>query len=310
MLLSLRSGIPEEIGWALDRLCRLCDNDQFSLKAIPGLTDALLEWPEWYAKEGYKQTSPIHSLFAVDKSLIRKRRNAQESFFILRNAALNEHNANALELAENKRTLPLLLATIHNVSPNLDHNVELLLNAIELLQTACSALYISPHSIPPSNPIPTLEEIVGTSPNRSLIITSLLTLTTIYSHPSHTAHLKPDSPAFRACLRYLPLFSDKGLIDACINYLCAVLSHAPLTRAFLLHPDMPAVLKILVSLVNYEQAEEIVLLDVTEPHTQVSSTAPLQRPHVVTQEELDSLIGIPEPQRCYDWYVGYNLISE
>ena len=29
MLLAIRSGILPEIGWALDRLCRLAQNDQF-----------------------------------------------------------------------------------------------------------------------------------------------------------------------------------------------------------------------------------------------------------------------------------------
>src|ERR1700728_4748048 len=64
MLLSLRSGIDADIGWALNRLCRLCDNEQFVLKTIPGLIDALFEWPEWYANEGYKEHAEVTSLFS------------------------------------------------------------------------------------------------------------------------------------------------------------------------------------------------------------------------------------------------------
>jgi len=46
MVLVLRSGIPEEVDWALDRLLWLCSNEKFLLSAIPGLTDALFSWPE------------------------------------------------------------------------------------------------------------------------------------------------------------------------------------------------------------------------------------------------------------------------
>ena len=49
-MLALRSGIPEEVSWALDRLLRLCSNEKFLLSAIPGLTDALFAWPEWYVE--------------------------------------------------------------------------------------------------------------------------------------------------------------------------------------------------------------------------------------------------------------------
>ena len=64
MLLALRSGIDSEISWALDRLTRLCNNEQFVLRAIPGLTDALFEWPVWYVEIGAKLCAGATTLFA------------------------------------------------------------------------------------------------------------------------------------------------------------------------------------------------------------------------------------------------------
>src|SRR5580658_5940204 len=110
MLLSLRSGIDGEIGWALDRLCRLCDNEQFLLRAIPGLTDALFEWPEWYAKQASQEGSELNIIFSPAPPQDRRKRHALESLFILRNAALNEPNA--LELASHPRTRPLILMVL------------------------------------------------------------------------------------------------------------------------------------------------------------------------------------------------------
>ncbi|CAK5280592.1 unnamed protein product, partial [Mycena citricolor] len=65
MVLALRSQIPSEINWALDRILRLSRNEDFSLKKISGLRDALYEWPEWYVSDGLQTSNEMHSLFSV-----------------------------------------------------------------------------------------------------------------------------------------------------------------------------------------------------------------------------------------------------
>jgi chromatin structure-remodeling complex subunit RSC9 len=78
-----------------------------------------------------------------------------------------------------------------------------------------------------------------------------------------------------------------------------------MAKAFLLHPEMPGVLRLLVSFLLKEQQslEEKVTLDITGTVHTVSSSAMNTRDHELTKEELDSLLPKPEPQRCYDWYV-------
>jgi chromatin structure-remodeling complex subunit RSC9 len=300
MLLSLRSGIDSEIAWALERLCRLCDNEQFVLKAIPGLTDVLFEWPEWYAGEGASQTTGAASLFSPPPDQERRCRHALECLFILRNAALNEPNA--LELSTHPRTQPLIFQTLHNVKVDSDANSEFVLHAIELLQAVAFKVHLSNRT--PRlyvEALSKIEQIAGQSSDRSLIIASLTALTLVYSSPSNLVHISVDSPAFSASIKYLPLFVDKPLVEACLNYLYTHLSHPPMAKAFLLHPNMPSVLKLLVCLLLSEQVEESVLLDISGPVQTVPALVTTMRDHELTKEELDDLLPKPEPQRCYDW---------
>jgi len=302
MVLSLRSGIHPEIGWALDRLCRLCDNEQFLLRTIPGLTDALFEWPEWYASKGFKDVTQLQSLFAPNPYQAQKRRHALESLFVLRNAALNEPNA--LELANHSHTVPLILTALHNLESDSDETTEFILHIIELLQ-AVAFKFVIPSPSEKTNPLPPLQRIASQSSNRSLIIASLTALTLILSNPHNAIQVNPDSSALQASIRYLPLFIDKPLVDACLNYLYMHISHTSMAKAFLFHSEMASVLKLLVNLLLTEQVEETVTLDVTGTiHTTPSLTV-ATRHHELTKEELDNLVEKPEPQRCYEWYWSY-----
>ncbi|KAJ8488495.1 hypothetical protein ONZ51_g3532 [Trametes cubensis] len=300
MLLSLRSGIDSEVAWALDRLCRLCQNEQFMLRAIPGLTDALFEWPEWYTKEGAKQYSDDSVFFAVPPGKERKRRHAIESLFILRNAAM--HPSNGEELAIHPNTRDLILCALHELKPNTDANCEFLLYVIEILQSIASNIVLPPpNASPKASPIGPLQQIAGFSSNRSLIIAALTALTIMYSNPSNVSHLSSESPALETSMNVLPLILDKELIDAALNYMYAHLSYPPMTKAFLLHPRMPGTLRLLVSLILADQMEENVSFEIGMPVYTAPAQSYVTKDHELTKEELDKLVSISEPQRCYEW---------
>lgn len=301
MVLSLRSTIHPEIGWALDRLHRLCTNDLFILKTLPGLTDALFEWPEWYVREGHLE-SEKYSFFSPSPEVDRKRRHAMESLFVLRNSATNEPNA--LELADCRRTQPLIFDAFNNLDPESDANTEFILNIIELLQ-AISFRVTLPH--PDSggrNPLRALLQIAGRSSNRTLIISALTVLGQLFMFPTNVSRLEAHSPALEASIRYLLLFVDKPLVEASLNYLYTHLSHPPMAKAFLLHPSMPSTLRVLVSLLLVEQVEEVASVDITGAVRTVSANATFAAPdHDLTDEEMERLLPVPEPTRCYEWHV-------
>ena len=300
MVLSLRSTINAEVGWALDRLHRLCTNDLFILKSLPGLTDALFEWPEWYAREGHLESEKYY-IFSLSPEADRKRRHAIESLFVLRNSAANEPNA--LELADYRRTQPLIFNALSNLDPESDANTEFILNIIELLQAISFRVALPRLDSAENSPLQTLLRIAGYSSNRTLIISALTVLGQLFTYPSNVSRLQTDSPALEASVRYLPLFMDKPLVEASLSYLYAHLSHPPMAKAFLLHPSMPSTLRVLVSLLLVEQVEEEVSVDITGPVRTVSANTTFVTPdHDLTNEELDRLLSTPEPTRCYEWY--------
>ena len=303
MVLSLRSTINFEIGWALDRLHRLCTNDLFILKTLPGLTDALFEWPEWYVREGHLE-SEEYSFFSLSPDADRRRRHAIESLFILRNSATNEPNA--LELADSRRTQPLLFDALKNLDPESDANTEFILNIIELLQAISFRVTLPHPGTLEKSPLQTLLRIAGHSTNRTLIISALTALGQLFMYPSNVSRLEADSPALEASMRYLLLFADKPLVEASLNYMYAHLSHPPMAKAFLLHPSMPSTLRVLVSLLLAEQVEEIVSVDITGSVRTVSANTTFTAPtHDLTDEEMERLLPVPEPTRCYEWQVPF-----
>lgn len=299
MALALKCGINEEIAWALDRLCRLCNNDQFILKSIPGLTNALFEWPEWFLDECAKGTLFQETMFSFSPDLLRKQRHALNSIFILRNASMNEPNV--IELTGNPRTLALISRTLNTIRSDSDLKDEFILHVMELLHTLVASNSSSPSNIIQSIPINIIEDLSSDSSNRSMIISCLSVLSQIVENPSYAHQLSADSPALDAALRYLPLFIDKSLVDASLNYLYAHLSHPAMTKAFLLHPRMPSTLKLLVSLLISEQVEETLTVDIGEP----ARTASAVRVNVVNYElrpdEKETLASKPEPERCFEW---------
>lgn len=303
MSLSLRSGILSEVAWALERLCRLCLNEQFSLMGIPGLIDGLFDWPEWYVKEGYKTSSDLQSMFSPPPDRARKRRYALESLFVLRNAALLDTNAH--ELANHSHTFPLIMNAFLTLQCDRDEDSEFVLHVIDLYHVFAPKLLLTPSTPASQNPLPPLQKIVSQSSNRTMIIAAFTALTATLSNTSNAPNLTADAPALGAAIRYLPLFVDKPLVEACLNYLYVHLSHMAMARAFLLHPEMPGVLRLLVSLLLSEQEvlEEKVTLDVTGTVHTVPSATLMTRDHELTREELDNLLAKPEPQRCYEWSV-------
>ncbi|KAJ7751315.1 hypothetical protein DFH07DRAFT_826883 [Mycena maculata] len=299
MTLSLRSGIKQEVNWALDRLCRLCHNEGFLLRSVPGLIDALFEWPEWYVTEGYKASGDAQ-LFSLPPDLAAKRRHALESLFVLRNTAM--HEVNAQELLYHSHSMPLIYNALNNLNPDQDDHSEFLLNSVEFFHSLSAQYVLPPHLTRTLwNPIPPLCRIAASSYNRSLIISALTTLTIILSNPSNMSQLSPDSPSLVCAVRHLPLFIDKPLVDASLNYLYMHLSHPAMAKTFLLHPEMPSVVRLLVGLILSEQVEETVTLDVTGTVHTTPSVAVTVRAHELTKEELEGLLSQPEPQRCFEW---------
>lgn len=303
MLLSVRSGIPKEVNWALERMCRLSGNDQFILKNIVGLTDALIEWPEWYVARG-ADLCRMDSIFSMPSTLAQQRRHALEAIFILRNASLNGDNAQFF--STHSRTLRLIHNALHRLKADSDMNSEFLLHIVDLAYSVVLCLPIDKpqtgNTFTTSALIAPLEGLIETSNDRAFVITVLRTLTLIISNPRNTNYVTTTSPALHASIRYLPLLSDTPLISSCLDYIYAHVSHGPMVKSFLLLPNMPGLLKILVTLLLNEQHEELVSEELLpEPAKTAPAIAIVKQQCEPTPEELDRIAKLAEPERSSEW---------
>jgi chromatin structure-remodeling complex subunit RSC9 len=307
MVLSLRSGIHHEVNWALDRLCRLCDNEKFHLQDLPGLIEALFEWPEWYIREGIKGRHSLSALFSKPAEDEKNTRHALLSIMVLHNASV--FLPNAMSLFKYSRTRPFILDAMQQLDPNDDTQAEFLIILIQLFGTIIAA---QPSSAivpsPNTNPIPALENVVKVTSNRSLLVASLTTLALLFTESQNAAFFKATSPTLAAALRCIPMFTfaDKDVTDAALNYLYVHLSNASMAKAFLLHPDMPSTLRLLVQLILSEQKEEIMAVPILS--TPVFPSGYMHtRFRGLSKQEADVIGVMPEPERTYEWYVLHHI---
>ncbi|KAI0303012.1 hypothetical protein BC826DRAFT_1137895 [Russula brevipes] len=154
---------------------------------------------------------------------------------------------NAEELVKHRKAMSLILSALHNARPNSDENMEFLLYVADLFQYIAPTYILPPASaLQTTSPLPPLLDLMRSTPNCSLIVCSLRCPHRphlLFSNIANSPRLTVNSPTLSASLLYLPLYSDRVLVDVCIKYDYSHLSHPPMAKAFLLHTDMLSTLK-------------------------------------------------------------------
>ncbi|KAL1757319.1 hypothetical protein FB107DRAFT_289437 [Schizophyllum commune] len=300
MVLAVRSGIDDEIQWALERCCRLSHSESFKLSIIPGLLEAFMEWPQWYAAECARQQAHGSSIFSLPPDLATKRRHAIESLFALRNAAYTE--GAPAQLISNPATLPLILDILTYCDPTHDENVEFISYAIDIFHVVAPDYVLPPNPWSPPSPLPALMRIFEKTSIRSLHITAFRMLNAIFTNPRNVQYIPIESEALATAIRYAPLFRmDSELVDAGLNYLFAYLSQPTMSKRFLLHPSLPSLLRVLVNILLVQQARDTVSDEISGPVHVIPSTHSLNSEYEPTTTEMQSLLALPEPERNKKW---------
>ncbi len=308
MVLALSSGIDEEISWSLYRLAQLSHKhgQQFFLKSLFGLTDALLEWPLWWLRDNggvpnprtgslLQGTGAVTEVWALAPDVQKKRKHALECLVILRNASV-EH-PNGTYLVTNRRVLPLI-AGIRSL-PKTPLNAEFIVFLAEIFHNLGPCIVISKQ---PKNAVPirAISELLSTTTDRSLIISLLGGLASLLNNQQNLSQITPTPLALDAALRYLPLTIDRPLLSSCLDYLLAHLQHGPEVRNFLLHPRMLDSVRCLVNLLVADRGNLVHSQPLGPPVTTApyDTGAPLYQ---LTGDELTQFIASPEPQRSMEW---------
>ncbi|KAF7297961.1 hypothetical protein HMN09_01017000 [Mycena chlorophos] len=305
MVMALQSGVDSEIRWALRRLAEFAHNSPggvFRLDLLPGVLDALFDWPEWYVGEGLAQMSEDDDLFSPPPELAKKRQYALESLVLLRNAGFLEQ-VNVPLIMANQRSWSLVCCALGNLNAARDTHAEFLLHAIDFFHCFALRYPIGPEYLNTIwNPVPRLARIAATSSNRSLIISSLTALDIFFQNPARAVFLMPDSPALEASLRYLPLVDDEPLVSPCLHYLFTHLSDPRMSREFLLHPQMLATVRLLVNVLLDDQAREMTEIELGQtPQQHFPTEAQVTMDYVLTKEDKERILHEPEPKRCLKW---------
>ncbi|KAG8733173.1 Chromatin structure-remodeling complex protein rsc9 [Ceratobasidium sp. 423] len=319
MVLSMRSGLPSEIGWALTRLGNLAHQwgNRYSLQNMPGSVDALFALADWYIDNA--PSNPSLDPFSSDKETWTRRAHALEALLILRNSALEESNMRPI------LQHPYIVTFIHNALCKLqpaEAHAEFVVYTLDIIQALGPHLVLPP---PPSEesvkrqslhrkkkrkngkplvPVARISEIAATSDDRALIISALSALTALFSVPENTPHIESCSQALDAALRYLPLTQDRPLITTSLDYLFAHLSYAPASKAFLMNPHMPEAVKLLVAILRLEQRVELRSQELPPAPVPANPLPATHKDYQLSLDEIQKLIPIAEPARMQTIFVS------
>ena len=74
-----------------------------------------------------------------------------------------------------------------------------------------------------------------------------------------------------------------------------------MTKAFLIHPDMPATLKLLVGLMISQQDTHMSVKDITGPRHLAPSVKVNSMPYQLVGAELERIGTLSETERCFEW---------
>ncbi|GAA5927379.1 Rsc9p [Sporobolomyces koalae] len=140
LVLSLRSCVPAEIDFALERIIQVAsiDPDLLRLNELPGLLDGLVQliW-DYLDRRKHDRRGGAQSLIALTSSEPREvlRRRAAEASLVLRNLALEKKNAEPL--LDSKRLRKVLVQVLEEgefEGPEGEETTELRLYLLEILE--------------------------------------------------------------------------------------------------------------------------------------------------------------------------------
>jgi chromatin structure-remodeling complex subunit RSC9 len=295
--MALRSGLREEIDWALHELVRMSYElgDDIRLEGVNGLADCLLD--------------KISSLFShIPNSIPGKKRPAYinfqpkeydkvlEAMLILRNAALQEENAIylALRVPRTKVTVEKILGLPWQEYPELMelryYGLDVAESIIPFITVAGEddALYIA------------MKQLLM-SPERSSLILGLKALARMAVNDENNSLLQ-DIP-LDASLRVqqlLLLEDDEELVNAALDFLYQYTTYKSNVQTLVAKSGgMNKLVDSLVRLMGYGGKEQRVTINV------LRRMIPLEKlnaePPALSQEILSGLLKLNEPERCIQW---------
>jgi chromatin structure-remodeling complex subunit RSC9 len=295
--MALRSGLHDEIDWALHELVRMSYElgDDIRLEGVLGLADALLD--------------KISTLFKHIPSSTTKKRPAYinfqpkdydkvlEAMLILRNAALQDDNAIflALKVPRTKTVVEKILALPCLEYPEL---MELRYYGLDVAESIIPYITISGED----DPLYMAMKTLLLSPERSSLILGLKALARMAVNDENNSLLQdiPIDASIRV-QQLLLLEDDEELVNAVLDFLYQFTTYKSNVQTLVAKSGgMRKLVDALVRLMGYGGKEQKVTINV------LKRMIPLEKlnaePPALSQEILSGLLKLNEPERCVQWY--------
>jgi chromatin structure-remodeling complex subunit RSC9 len=293
--MALRSGLQDEIDWALHELVKMSYElgDDIRLDGVLGLADALLDkilgvskfLPSGKRRPTYLNIPPKE----YDKIL--------EAILILRNAALQDDNAIflAVKIPRTKNAIERILSLPFTEYPEL---MELRYYALDVAESTIPYLIIQGED----DPMYIHMKQLLLSPERSSLILGLKSLARMAVNDENNSLLQdiPHDSSLRV-QQLLLLEDDEELVNAALDFLYQYTTYKSNVHALVgKNGGMNKLVDSLVRLMNYGAKEQKVTINV------LRRMIPLEKlnaePPALSPEILSGLLKLNEPERCVQWY--------
>jgi chromatin structure-remodeling complex subunit RSC9 len=297
--MALRSGLHEEIDWALHELVRMSYElgDDIRLEGVLGLADALLD--------------KISSIFKLIPSTNKRRPayiNLQtkeydkvlEAMLILRNSALQEDNAIflALKVPRTKSVVERILTLPYAEYPEL---IELRYYGLDVAESIIPFITITGED----DPLYVATKQLLHSPERSSLILGLKALARMAVNDENNSLLQdiPIDSSIRV-QQLLLLEDDEELVNAALDFLYQFTTYKSNVQTLVAKSGgMNKLVDSLVRLMAYGAKEQKVTVNV------LKRMIPLEKlnaePPTLSSEILSGLLKLNEPERCIQWYLSF-----
>lgn len=305
LLLALKSDIPSEIDWALQRLVKTSYEYQGALRFvnIPGLVDILLTHITPVLNLETYRAKEAAELFETDGRLIRDELFGAKSQFetkermlaaalVLRNCSMVEDNARFLASHPSARKM-----AIHGVQMTSRDLSELRLYCLDIVDCMSPYLRLDRSLDTLWN---ALFDLVATSNDRYLMVGALRSMTRLAAQDKHHGLLEGAiSHRLMKILGHLLLVDDGDLVAGALDYFYQYTVHR--ANAAVMVQSSPNMARSLIATLMHLVGWQARIEEMSVPGAaKVHSSGEFDQPEI-PQESIERFLHLPEPKRAIDW---------
>lgn len=283
LVMSIRSGVPAEMDFALDRLVQISANDAETVLRFgdfPGLLDGLVSLVQNFVEVVTAPEVARSPELWPGPRVQNAQRRAAEAALVLRNVATEKHNAK--QTTQHRALLLVLIDLIELVGAEgtiAEMTTEILLSVLEVFEVVAPTVVLKLPSVAkadkPSTSFYPLLTGLTRSRDRALILEAFRCLSALASNnaseivfalPSHERYEPPIKypHPYETAIQMLAI-RDAELSIAALDFLYMHTLIPYNAIAFAARPDLTSILRLVCSKIHMGASKEVLSIDVPLP---------------------------------------------